>query len=240
MTTNIDSKVMAINETVGNLGYTSCDICKNRGYIAYIDGDYIRTRECECMKKRRSVRIIKQSGIEEMINTYTFSKFDEKEKSAEVIKKKAIEFLKVGKGRWFVVTGKPGTGKTHICTALARELMLKGIETRCILWREKAPRLKAMINDREEYEKELEDLKTVDVLMIDDFWKGTVTDADINLAFEIINGRYNSKKLTTIISSEKSIEDILSIDEAIGSRIYEKSNGFCFNAKGVNRRLKNG
>ena len=40
-------------------------------------------------------------------------------------------------------------------------------------------------------------------------------------AFEILNYRYNNKKLITIISTEQSIDNIIEFDEALGSRIYE-------------------
>jgi DNA replication protein DnaC len=52
-----------------------------------------------------------------------------------------------------------------------------------------------------------------------------VTPADVNLAFEILNYRYVNRRLVTILSSEKTIEEILDIDEAVGSRIFERCKG---------------
>ena len=75
------------------------------------------------------------------------------------------------------------------------------------------------------------------MLYIDDFFKGSVSDADINLAFELLNDRYNSKRMT-ILSSERSVEDILELDEAIGSRIYERSKGFYARLPAKNWRLR--
>ena len=111
-------------------------------------------------------------------------------------------------------------------------------EVRYFLWRDEAPKLKALVNDREEYERIIEQVKRVDVLYIDDFFKGTVTPADINLAFEILNSRYNSDKLITIISTEMTIENILSLDEAVGSRIYERCKGFYIKTPKDNWRLR--
>ena len=83
-------------------------------------------------------------------------------------------------------------------------------------------------------------LKTIPVLYIDDFLKckGEPSTGDLNLAFELINGRYNNEKLRTIISTERSIENVLDFDEALGSRIYEKSKGYCLSAPHENWRMR--
>ena len=67
-----------------------------------------------------------------------------------------------------------------------------------------------------------------------------MTDADINLAFEILNARYNDPMLRTVISSELPVEKILAIDEAVGGRIVERARGFICKAPPENYRLLNG
>ena len=74
-------------------------------------------------------------------------------------------------------------------------------------------------------------IKTIPVLYIDDFFKPvrnregvleTPSAADVRIAYEIINHRYNDKSLITIISSERFLTEIASeIDEATGGRIAE-------------------
>ena len=49
------------------------------------------------------------------------------------------------------------------------------------------------------------------------------TPADVNVAFEIINYRYNNPSLLTIISSELTEADLLDIDEAVAGRIFERA-----------------
>ena len=44
----------------------------------------------------------------------------------------------------------------------------------------------------------------------------------MNLAFDILNDRYNDTRLITILSSEMTVEEMLNIDQALGSRIYER------------------
>ena len=233
-----EMKAQTLNDLSGNLDMIDCSICKNKGYVAYVEDGDLHTRECECMAKRRSMKRIQKSGLTDMLEHYTFESYETPEAWQDKAKRKATDFVVNGVGHWFVVAGTPGTGKTHICTAIAGELMNAGKEVRYMLWRSDAPRLKACVNDRETYEREMRSLREVDVLYIDDFFKGTVSDADINLAFELLNNRYNSRRLITIISSEKTVEQILDIDEAVGSRIYERSKGYCIITPNRNWRLR--
>lgn len=46
------------------------------------------------------------------------------------------------------------------------------------------------------------------------------SQADLNLAFELINHRYINR-LVTIVSTEHSPQELVSLDEATGSRIIE-------------------
>ena len=73
----------------------------------------------------------------------------------------------------------------------------------------------------------MRDLKTAPVLYIDDLFKGAErpTQGDLNIAFELLNYRYNDERLYTIISTEKLLDELIAIDEAIGSRIAERSKG---------------
>lgn len=128
------------------------------------------------------------------------------------------------------ITGN--SGKTHLCTAICREFLLAGRKVLYMLWRDEIVQLKANVNDAEAYRKIIDKYKTADVLYIDDLFKtGKTADqqnqkptaADINAAFEIINYRYNNPALLTIISTELSEDELLDIDEAVGSRIYERA-----------------
>jgi len=95
-----------------------------------------------------------------------------------------------------------------------------------MLWKDESVRLKAVVTDGSEYSQIIEPLKKVDVLYIDDFLKTErgkfPTTGDVNIAFELINHRYINKKIT-IFSSERDVDEIIDIDEATGSRIYERT-----------------
>lgn len=216
------------NNTIGPLEHINCEICKNKGDIMVIDKEdeslnYIK--KCICMVERQSIERFKNSGLEPLRQKYTFSKFNQYNEKTKKLYDKAQDFLKdIDKKDWFFIGGQVGSGKSHLCTAICLQL-LKTKRLKFMEWVKESTTLKSMVLDELNYTKELGKLLYTDVLYIDDFFKGGTNKADLRLAFELINYRYNND-LITIISSEKSINEILEIDEAIGSRIYERSYNF--------------
>lgn len=219
----MELKCKALNEEQGTLTGYDCQKCMNRGYIAVARGEELVMRDCECKSIRKTLRMIEKSGLSGLISRYTWDSFQTPDMWHMHAKENARLYTQNPDGKWFMISGTPGTGKTHLCTAMAGEFIHTGKNVRYMLWREDVPRLKATVNDREYYERVMNEYKTAEVLYIDDFFKGTVSDADINLAFELLNARYNAENAVTILSSELSIDRILNVDEAVGSRIYERS-----------------
>lgn len=230
--------ITTTSETLAEYGLdvTDCPVCQNRGYILYRKNGYDYSRECECMATRRSIRRIKNSGMEDMLKRYSFASYKTPDTERLKIMIAAEKYSEADVG-WFYISGRSGSGKTHICTAICSRLIERGKETYYMRWRDESRLLKALINS-EEIEKPLDKLKRVPVLYIDDFFKGGSNEADVRLAFEILNARYNDSRLRTVISSELGIEDVLDIDEAIGSRIKERSEGCLLASPQENWRLK--
>lgn len=225
-----------LNDLPGKLAGYDCQKCLNKGVVYTRDGYYIVSHECECMDVRRAKARIKNSGIEAIMDDYRFDTYKIKEPWQKQIRDSAVSFMNDHYRKWFFAGGQPGAGKTHICTAIVGEFLRRGIASRYMLWKDEATRLKAIINDPEYY-NEIRTLKQIPVLYIDDFFK-TATDnygkrflptqGDINLAFEILNYRYTNN-LVTIITSERTISELMDFDEAIGSRIYQRTKEYCFN-----------
>lgn len=215
------------NQSKGNLQGYDCKKCLNRGYFAKIVDGYEVMLPCECLEFRKTLHKIQKSGLKNSIDKFTFDSFTANTDWQEYIKNRAKAFVNNHENKWFYIGGQVGCGKTHICTAIVGELFKQGKTGQYMLWRDEAVKLKASVNDSTEYQKLIKPLKTVDVLYIDDFFKTErdrqPTQADINIAFEILNYRYSNDDLITIISSERTINELLDIDEAVGSRIYERT-----------------
>lgn len=228
----LELSIEAYNESEGDLKWYDCPVCKNKGFIASLEDGREVHRECDCLPMRQILRLQAESGLTNLLKKYTFDLYRTETKAQEYALLTAKEYVQKASG-WLFIGGRPGTGKTHLCTAIVGKLLEKRIPCKYMLWRDESGRLKACVND-ESYGQMIRPLKDTACLYIDDFLKGGVTQGDINLAFEILNHRYNAGMMT-IISSERSIEEILKIDEAIGSRIYES--GEVIEMNGGNCRL---
>lgn len=217
---NVDS----FNRQSGELTGYQCPKCHNKGFIMDYDEYGYKVRPCSCEKVRQSLRKIEKSGIKPLLERYTLAKYQCNTQWQKNAKDLAIRFLDDFSGKWFFAGGQSGSGKSHICTAIVGELLQKGHAAYYMTWRDESVKLKAIIND-EAYSKTIDELKNMEVLYIDDLFKGTVSKADINLAFQILNYRYINN-LTTVISSELNLSAITQVDEAIAGRILEKARGY--------------
>jgi DNA replication protein DnaC len=193
---------------------------------------------CECRELRLSENILKSSGINEEFRKKTFDNFDYSVELqlTEAFSKaknyyKNFNNIKDTRRNSIMFLGQVGSGKTHLCTAIANKLMANAVGVIYMPYRDTITRLKQSILDEENYNRELSRYKVAKVLLIDDLFKGNITKSDINIMFELINYRYLKNK-PIIVSSEKLIEDLINIDEAIGSRIIEMSKDYLVEIKG--------
>jgi len=224
------------NSIHGNLKGYDCQECLNRGYSFTAENT---ARDCECMKIRKSLKRIEKSGLKPLMERYTFDSYQTGEAWQQTIKESAERFLKNPDACFFGIFGQTGAGKTHLCTAMASNYLYRRIPVYYMLWNSDVKRIKATVNDGDIHEQEMKRLQEIDVLYIDDLFKCKVgsepSDADVRLTFEIINARYNTR-LTTIISSEFTIDELNGIDAAIAGRIREMCGSYLWNIKRSNSR----
>ncbi len=140
-----------------------------------------------------------------------------------------------------MLCGQVGAGKTHLGTACSMELIRQEVPVIYMGYREEMTALKARLMEPDIYNREMNRFKRGEVLFIDDFLKGKVTEADLNIIYEIINYRYNNN-LPVILSTEKTLDDLVNFDEATASRLIEMSRGYIivFEGKKLNYRLYGG
>ena len=216
-----------------------CPICEDKGYTAKRVDGRIQYRECACQVKKDNLRRIERSGLKGLLETCTMERYQTPDPWQAQAKAMAERYLEDWRGKWFYAGGSPGSGKTHLCTAMCGKLMGAGMPVRYVQWRSDIQNIKRKVQDAEAYQKAIDPLKSIRVLYIDDFLKGSPTDADRNISFDLLNARYIRPECITIISSEWTIDRILDWDEAIGSRIAEKSRGNILNISGKkNWRLR--
>lgn len=209
-------------------GY-ECKLCGNKEGLYRIDETGHQSfTYCKCKTTRDNIRRLRKSGLQDVITKYALNKFIAAEDWQKNMLDKANEFLKNPDcGSWFFVSGQPGCGKTHICTGIVRELLYAGKDVRYLEWRGWVESLRAKMG-KYDYEDFLNEYTHAEVLYIDDLFKDSnqPTKYEQQLAYMLINERYISPKLITIISCEYSPASLIKIDEAMGSRIWEMSKKF--------------
>jgi DNA replication protein DnaC len=212
------------NQTRGDLEYYDCPKCLNRGdYAKLVDGVEVRCL-CDCMKVRRSNRMLEDSGIAEQVRTMTFDSYVCEHPWQSALKEKCMRFVD-NPTHCLFLGGQTGSGKTHLCTAVCGRLIQQGKSLRYVLWRDIVTKLQANVFDDANYTKITEELKEVDVLYIDDMFKliSSKRDAklrELEVAFKVINDRELSRGVT-VVSTECTVEDLTKLDPAIAGRIVK-------------------
>ena len=218
-----------------------CKKCKDVTYILTERGAV----PCSCKELREAERILSKSGISKEFANKTFDNFDYS-RNVQVLNAynmarqyvNNFQDIKDSRPNSIIFMGSVGGGKSHLSFAIANDLMKKGKSVIYMGYRDVIIKMKQNVMNMDIYEKIIKKYKDCKVLMIDDLFKGNITGSDINIIFEIVNHRYFNN-LPMIISTEKNMDELLQIDEAIGSRILEMCRSHTIELKGrkLNYRL---
>lgn len=217
-----------------------------------MDGNYKIAEKCKCLIKKESTMRIENSGLSNIIEKWTLDTFnaaDPWQTRMKEVAVKYIETVKKGEKPWLFFGGAVGSGKSHLCTAVCGDLIKKGHNVRYFQWSVEARKLKGYASEPDEYDELLGKFRRSEILYIDDLFKSkrnestglNPSDADVRLAFELINGRYVEDKIVVISSEWLLTDDLMGIDEGTFSRVYEKTKGFRVEVKreaGRNYRVR--
>lgn len=209
-----------------------CEKCKDTGFVQVRDASGREvSRRCGCVEVKRVRRLLEKSGISDEFLGKRLEDFDTMGNPQLVrAKGKAVRYLqsfeKIERQRRnsIMFCGQPGSGKTHLGSAISSGLMSRGIAVAYMAYRDAVTKIKQNMTDEERYAEMLGPYMKARVLYIDDMLKGKVTESDVNIMYEIVNYRYMNK-IPMIVSTEKSLEELLEFDEAVGSRLVEMSRG---------------
>ena len=220
-----------------------CPKCEDRGYIFKIQDGYEVAVACSCLEKRQSVEKLALSNLTDVFKQKTIKTFTTNTEWQIEAKMKVLEYVNNFKetNASLILTGNPGGGKTHLGVGAMLELINNNVGCVYKEYISMLTNLKQVSMNEEEFIRELEKYINPRVLFLDDFLKGQPTEADRKYIYKVINTRYLKGK-PMIISTEKSIKEILMFDEAVGSRIVEMAqNNIIAFPRGIenNYRLRN-
>ncbi len=202
-----------------------CNKCRD---LTFIINDGVAT-PCECRAIKEAKEILRKSGISEEFRNKNFDNFKTiKDNQAINAYNKAKEYannyhiIKDNTQNSIMFMGQSGSEKTHLSLSIANVLMDNGVGVVYMGYRDVITMIKQNIMDEVYYNKVINRYKNTKVLLIDDLFKGSIRKSDTNIMFELINHRYFNQ-LPVIVSTELSIENLVNIDEALGSRLIEMS-----------------
>lgn len=224
-----------------------CPKCKDQlGYIKGVWPNEVWVR-CDCVSWRRVQRLMKSSDITDEFKKLGFKNFRTEGKPQVIVDayECALEYfqefqeIRHERSNSIALLGQPGAGKTHLLTAIANNLINRLHVP--VLYFPYVEGFNDLKDDFSKLEEKLERMKHVDVLFIDDLFKPVkgkprATEWQVEQTYAVVNYRYLNHK-PILISSELTVDELVDIDEALGTRIYQMCQDFTVVIKGERKLL---
>ena len=180
-----------------------CAECSDTGYVG--------SSMCKCFKRALVMAGYESSGIGALIRRQSFDNFSldyyaEDKKTLEQMKKNYAVMRSYAQSfdtstvRNMLIVGGTGVGKTHLTTAMAKEVIDRGFD---VLY-ESAPNIFFELEQerfsREGEERKIDRYYSAELLIIDDLGTESITQYSVACLYNILNTRLN-KGVSTVINT---------------------------------------
>ena len=200
-----------------------CQKCKDRGgFIRKNQNGYEYWVTCQCQIQKDIERYIAQSNLPENCKGKSFENYNTQSEQQKKAKQLCQTYADNPQGN-LLLCGQIGSGKTHLAIATLLAIAKKHKRIKYQNYKDMVKGIANAARQDDTYYTELDKYRLPSVLLIDDFFKGNEhKETHLSYAYEIIDHRYKNS-LMTIITTEKNISEMVRIEEAITSRLLEKS-----------------
>lgn len=209
----------------------NCTKCNDAGYtradVPLGHPQFGKPQPCSCkvaeQKARQQRELVHQSGIMglERYRDAHFGNFYRFAPDVRTAFKQAKAFADCPTG-WLVLTGPYGCGKTHLAVAIAKQRVEAGDAVLVQTVPDLLDQLRSAFSPKveESFTDTFEEMRQVDLLVLDDYGAENSTTWAMEKLFQILNYRYN-KNLPTVITSNNIHLD--GIDPRVYSRMMDKN-----------------
>ncbi len=232
----------------------ACPRCGETGYTLVSAGATSVAQICACRHLDQRIDLFNRIGLPAAVaraSFETFKPWSREQASAKTACEEFARRMRADKAtRGFLLTGRPGCGKTHLLAASLRYLALdKGIPSRYVEFMLLLSDIRAGFNSNRGHMEILGPLSAVPVLAIDELGKERGTEWERSMLDELISRRYNAG-LTTLFATnyprdpqpvpvpqggrfrtgspefQRDAEQ-MSLEERVGQRVYSRLNEMC-------------
>ena len=218
--------------------------CEKCGDSGYVDG-----KMCTCMRRALTLAGYESSGIADLLQTQTFDSFsleyyrsdpntyEQMAYNLKVMRNYAVE-LSSDKMRNLLLMGSTGLGKTHLSSAVAREVIDRGYDVQYVtavgmLADFEYQRFSNSINGDEG--ESVARYYDCDLLIVDDLGTEVINQFTLSCIYNVINIRLTRKKSTVISTNLKQRELLEKYWDRVTSRLLGEYTPLMFVGTDVRR-----
>jgi DNA replication protein DnaC len=201
----------------------TCPRCRGLGYVRAdvpVDHpDFGKLLPCSCRlteKAERRISHLRKLGNLEILSDKTFDSFVpdghglplQKQENLRRAYEAARSYAEDPEG-WLLLKGGYGCGKTHLAAAIANYRLEQGQPVLFITVPDLLDHLRATFGPSSPagYDTRFDEVRTVDLLVLDDLGTESPTPWAQEKLFQILNYRYNAR-LPTVITTNHELEEI--------------------------------